>query len=137
MLCNGRAISRTTFAAYFGVVGTLYGPGDGSTTFNIDGAGKFLMPADITYPAGTTGGSTTAALTEANNGPHTHILSAPPGQNLCIGADPGSQVERGSADTINYVPTMTTDPSGSGTPFSILNTYRAKNLFVYVGAPTA
>jgi microcystin-dependent protein len=31
----GQAISRTTFAAYFALVGTTYGAGDGSTTFNI------------------------------------------------------------------------------------------------------
>ena len=34
-LCNGQAISRTTYAALFKVIGTNYGVGDGSTTFNI------------------------------------------------------------------------------------------------------
>lgn len=33
--CNGAAISRTTYAALFAVIGTTFGPGDGSTTFNI------------------------------------------------------------------------------------------------------
>jgi microcystin-dependent protein len=32
---NGQAISRTTYAPYFALVGTSFGPGDGSTTFNI------------------------------------------------------------------------------------------------------
>lgn len=31
----GQAISRTTYADYFAMVGTTYGPGDGSTTFNV------------------------------------------------------------------------------------------------------
>lgn len=35
LLCNGAAISRTTFAALFAVIGTTYGSGDGSTTFNV------------------------------------------------------------------------------------------------------
>lgn len=35
LLCNGAAISRTTYAALFSVIGTTYGAGDGSTTFNI------------------------------------------------------------------------------------------------------
>jgi microcystin-dependent protein len=35
MLCDGRAISRTTYATLFGVIGVVYGAGDGSTTFNI------------------------------------------------------------------------------------------------------
>lgn len=33
--CDGRAISRTTYASYFALVGTAFGKGDGSTTFNI------------------------------------------------------------------------------------------------------
>ncbi|KAA0983767.1 phage tail protein [Pseudomonas sp. ANT_J28] len=33
--CNGAAISRTTFASLFARLGTLYGAGDGSTTFNL------------------------------------------------------------------------------------------------------
>ncbi len=35
LICNGRAISRTTYASLFAVLGTAYGAGDGSTTFNI------------------------------------------------------------------------------------------------------
>lgn len=35
LLCNGDAISRTTYAALFAVLGTTYGAGDESTTFNL------------------------------------------------------------------------------------------------------
>lgn len=34
-LCDGGAISRTRYATLFGTIGTTYGVGDGSTTFNI------------------------------------------------------------------------------------------------------
>lgn len=34
-LCYGQAISRTTYAALFTAIGTTYGTGDGSTTFNL------------------------------------------------------------------------------------------------------
>lgn len=34
-LCDGSAVSRTTYATLFSVIGTVYGAGDGSTTFNI------------------------------------------------------------------------------------------------------
>lgn len=34
-LCSGQAISRTTYAELFFVIGTTYGTGDGSTTFNV------------------------------------------------------------------------------------------------------
>ena len=33
--CNGAAVSRTTYAALFAVIGTKYGSGDGATTFNL------------------------------------------------------------------------------------------------------
>lgn len=35
LVCNGAAISRTTYAALFQVIGTTWGAGDGSTTFNV------------------------------------------------------------------------------------------------------
>jgi hypothetical protein len=35
LLCNGQAISRTTYANLFSVIGTNYGVGNGSTTFNV------------------------------------------------------------------------------------------------------
>lgn len=35
LACNGAAISRTTYAKLFDVIGTTYGSGDGSTTFNL------------------------------------------------------------------------------------------------------
>lgn len=35
LLCDGSAVSRTTYAALFSVIGTTYGTGDGSTTFNL------------------------------------------------------------------------------------------------------
>lgn len=35
LICNGAAISRTTYAALFHVIGTTWGAGDGNTTFNI------------------------------------------------------------------------------------------------------
>lgn len=35
LLCNGAAVSRTTYANLFGAIGVTFGPGDGSTTFNV------------------------------------------------------------------------------------------------------
>ena len=44
---NGAAISRTTYAALFSAIGTTFGAGDGSTTFNIpDLRGEFLRGLD-------------------------------------------------------------------------------------------
>ena len=35
LLCDGSAVSRTTYAGLFNAIGTAYGAGDGSTTFNL------------------------------------------------------------------------------------------------------
>lgn len=44
---NGDAVSRTTYAALFGAIGTIYGAGDGSTTFNVpDLRGEFVRGWD-------------------------------------------------------------------------------------------
>lgn len=46
ILCNGAAVSRTTYADLFAVIGTIYGAGDGSTTFNIPNLmGRFIQGA--------------------------------------------------------------------------------------------
>ena len=46
-LCDGSAKSRTTYAALFAVIGTTYGVGDGSTTFNVpDTRGVVLRGLD-------------------------------------------------------------------------------------------
>lgn len=53
MLCQGQAISRATYAALFAVFGTLYGAGNGSTTFGLPSlVGR--VPLGL-YPGGTWG----------------------------------------------------------------------------------
>lgn len=44
LLCNGAAVSRTKFASLFKAIGTTYGAGDGTTTFNIPNieSGRFI-----------------------------------------------------------------------------------------------
>mgnify|MGYP003312052876 CR=1 FL=1 len=45
--CDGSAVSRTTYAALFAVIGSLYGTGDGSSTFNLpDLRGEFIRGYD-------------------------------------------------------------------------------------------
>lgn len=47
LACNGAAISRTTYADLFAVIGTTYGTGDGSTTFNLPNlTDKFIQGSD-------------------------------------------------------------------------------------------
>ena len=58
LLCNGTTVSRTTYANLFKVIGTKFGAGDGSKTFNLpDFRGKFAQGAN-----GNLGNSITAGL---------------------------------------------------------------------------
>ena len=68
VLCDGSAISRTTFVDLFTVIGTTYGAGDSSTTFNVpDLQGKFPQGKSGTTNLATTGGANTVTVAVTNN----------------------------------------------------------------------
>ena len=76
LLCDGTLISRTTYAALFAAISTLYGAGDGSTTFGIPDlrgrvpVGKAASGTFLTM--GATGGAETHAITIAEMPGHDH-----------------------------------------------------------------
>ena len=62
LLCDGSAVSRTTYADLFAVLGTSHGAGDGSTTFNLpDLRDRFVRGKGASSAIGNTGGSATHA----------------------------------------------------------------------------
>jgi microcystin-dependent protein len=65
--CDGTAVSRTTYSALYAVVGTTFGVGDGSTTFNLPNYTN-RMPYGTTI--GATGGSADAIVVS-----HTHTAT--------------------------------------------------------------
>ena len=76
-LCDGSALSRVTYATLFALLGTTFGAGDGSTTFNLPNY-KNRMPygADAVV-VGATGGSADAIVVS-----HTHTATVTdPGHN--------------------------------------------------------
>lgn len=63
ILCYGQAISRATYADLFAAIGTTYGAGDGSTTFNVpDLRGRVAAGKD------NMGGSAASRLTNSGTG---------------------------------------------------------------------
>lgn len=69
LACNGAAVSRTTYAALFAVIGTTWGAGDGSTTFNVpDLRGRTAIGSG-------TGSGLTARTLAGTGGAETHQLS--------------------------------------------------------------
>ncbi|MCI0527232.1 MAG: tail fiber protein, partial [Nitrospira sp.] len=75
LLCDGAAVSRTSFAELFALIGTTYGAGDGSTTFNLPNM-KGRFPVGVgqgnTAEGGGLGTSRTLAVT---GGKESHTLT--------------------------------------------------------------
>jgi microcystin-dependent protein len=123
LACNGSAISRSgANAGLFAVIGTSYGVGDGSTTFNVPNFAAF-------YPRGGTPGGT--------GGEATHVLSvaempAHDHNPITFGAgfpaaSTGSAVNDGSGHNRYYLASGTSDldmaSKGSGTAHNNLPPY--------------
>lgn len=77
LLCNGSAVSRTEYARLFSVIGTTFGSGDGSTTFNTPNVkGRVIVGLDTGQSEfnvmGETGGAKTHTLTVSQIPSHTH-----------------------------------------------------------------
>lgn len=78
--CDGAAVSRTTYSVLFGVIGTTYGAGDGSSTFALpDLKDRVIYGKSGTVSLAATGGSADATLPS-----HTHTATSSvtdPGHN--------------------------------------------------------
>lgn len=82
LVANGQAVSRTTYAALFQRIGTVYGAGDGSSTFNLpDLSGRVPRGIDAITPLGQQGGTDSVTLKEDQVPMKTHFHG--------IGEDPG------------------------------------------------
>jgi microcystin-dependent protein len=76
LFCDGSAVSRTTYQSLYLAIGTTYGSGDGSTTFNLPNLqGKVPVGKNSgTFSAlGATGGAETHTLSVTEMPSHTHI----------------------------------------------------------------
>ena len=74
--CNGQAVSRTTFAALFLIIGTTYGAGDGSSTFNVpDLRGEFVRGWDDGRGVDA-GRGFDKNVQASQNAQHNHIATA-------------------------------------------------------------
>jgi hypothetical protein len=143
LLCNGGAVSRSTFATLFAIIGTTYGVGDGATTFNVPdlrgrapigaGAGAGLTP----HALAATGGAETVTLDSTMMPSHTHTNNAPGGQGnlglvLADGTNTATAVDpsAGELKVWDLPHALTIGNTGGGLPHANMQPWLALNFII-------
>lgn len=119
LFCDGSAISRTTYSDLFSICGTIYGPGDGSTTFNLpDLRQRFVLTKSVSGTGNTLGGT-------GGTIDHTHTVNPP---NTTSGVPSATNAAAtpllGSVPTTTHTHDIDIASFNSGTanaPFLVLN----------------
>jgi microcystin-dependent protein len=106
LLCDGSAVSRTTYARLFSAISTNWGVGDGSTTFNLPN-----MTRRVGMGAGGSGSGTIGNTVGNVGGEETHVLTTPeiPAHSHTAtdsGHVHGEQVSVGAGATTSIVGTV-------------------------------
>jgi microcystin-dependent protein len=128
LLCDGSAVSRTTYADLFAAIGTLWGAGNGTTTFNVPNL-KGRVP--VGYDASQTefdavaenGGAKTHTLVEAEMPTHNHNVPADGGTDNSGG--PYARYDGGSSGA-----GVTTSSKGSGSAHNNLQPYTVSHFII-------
>lgn len=75
LICDGSAVSRTTYNTLFDAIGVSFGSGDGSTTFNLPNmCGRVPIGISTSLSVGNTGGEETHTLTADEISSHLHSV---------------------------------------------------------------
>lgn len=116
LLCYGQNISRATYATLFGIIGTTYGAGDGSTTFSLpDYRGRIGAGID------NMGGSAANRITNANSGIVGTTLGAA-GGNEQLHGHTHTATDSGHTHTTGHVGSSnTTSGPGNGGVFFVID----------------
>lgn len=121
--CNGWAISRTTWSALFAVIGTTYGAGNGTTTFNLPDM-RGMFPRGWDHGKGTDPARTLGSSQAYSNAAHAHSTTDPghihgvtdPGHTHTVNEMEllGGGVPSGTVKDYFYPHAVTTGSSGTG-----------------------
>ena len=133
LLCQGQAVSRTTYADLFGVIGTTYGSGNGSTSFNLpDYRGRTLVGVDSSQSEfatlGQTGGEKAHTLTVAEMPSHRHRITSNGTRNIGAAGTAVGKEFLGSNTYEDY----TTDLNGGDGAHNNLQPYIAANYIIRI-----
>lgn len=117
--CAGQAISRSTYSVLYAIIGTTYGPGDGTTTFNLpDLRGYFVRGWNHGAGSNPDTGRAIGSVQSDDNKSHTHVFTGnalpPHSHSYTIGS---ADVNGGiAADGANANGSPGTSSNSAGTP---------------------
>ena len=166
LLCDGSAISRTTYSDLFTAISTAFGLGDGVTTFNVpDLRGRMIVgtgagsdgTTTVTYTLGQVVGKFSVAIAQANlpnyqlavasSGAHAHSYTQLAAHNPAPSSGGGAIAYTAIAQTSTVTLNTITDGSsahrhsatlgGSSTPIDITKPVLAVNRLIYAGKQAA
>ena len=127
LLCDGKAYSRTEYVELFEAIGTYYGEGDGSTTFNVPNLQtRVPVGAGDGYNLGAVGGEENHTLTIEEMPSHTHGGVRRNTQGGSGSASTGASSS--SADTNTY-----TNETGGDQPHNNMQPYTVVNYIISTG----
>lgn len=110
LLCDGTAVSRSTYASLFAVVSTTYGIGDGSTTFNLPNTSGVFVRGAGSQTISTIGYTGTRGTTQGDQMQgHYHGFDAP------SSASGGSKAFNVGSGTGGGDPNQVVAPKSDGT----------------------
>ena len=137
--CNGQAVSRTTYADLFAIIGEQYGAGDGSTTFNLPDLNSYRVP--IGYDSGeeqsarmnlgTTGGEETHKLTKDEMPSHYHDMPITAGSEILGRQYNASWLDNQSGNSGDKTSTgIRTSITGGSQPHNNMQPYVTTNYII-------
>lgn len=135
LLCDGSAYSRTEYAKLFAAIGTTYGAGDGSSTFNLPNIesrtiiGEGTGASGTEYALGTTGGEEKHAQTVDELASHRHHSTGATNALHAAGNDDGYLVTGNYTNHGNYYMSY----EGGGQPFNVMQPYIVMRYFISTG----